>query len=88
MSLIETKMEINDKEHFTFDDLYRQFKKTRRGLNPLAHQRGPENPLHNGRSVGKVFPLVVLAMAYPQSLHDSFRNVPGVNIAQWTRRYS
>lgn len=78
----------NEKTGQTFDYLYKIFKNTRRGLNPNPNQRGEENPYVTGKLKHKGFPVIVLALKYPQSLIDSFKNIDGVSISSWVRKYA
>jgi len=86
--LIETKMVPIIGKRNTFEDLYRIFKNTRRGLDPKPERRGEENPYLTGKREPRGFPLIVLALAYPQSLQDSFKDLKGLNVNHWVRRYS
>lgn len=83
------------KKRYTFQDLYNQHKKNHRGLNPNPTKRGKENPnitlraekVMHGVTLFEGFPLIVLAMAYPTSLNNSFKDI-GIDVSHWIRRYS
>jgi len=85
-SLMKTSL-ANPKKRYTFDDLYRVYKDTKRGLNPQPRFRGKENPLLGAMYSPSKYPLIVLAMAHITSLNDSFKNLKGVNISHWVRKY-
>jgi len=72
----------------TFDYLYKIFKNTGRGLQPNPNKRGEENPYVTGKMKSKGFPLIVCALAYPQSLIDSFKNIEGIHINHYVRKYA
>jgi len=72
----------------TFDYLYKIFKNTGRGLQPNPAKRGNENPYVTGKMKSKGFPLIVCALSYPQSLVDSFKNLKGISINHYVRRYA
>ena len=85
-----------EKKCFTFDQLYKQYKKNGRGLNPYPKKRGRENPciidraqnIMQGLTSHKGFALIELAMKYPTSLNGAFQNIKSVDISHWVKRYA
>ena len=86
---------MTEKKKYSFDQLYKQHKKNHRGLDPNPKRRGRENPyirnraqnVLEGKSYFKGFPLIVLAMAYPTSLNNSFKGME-IGVEHWVKRYA